>query len=342
MVVLTLVAAIVARPGMARPEPGPGAGPGGRSACVGLALLGVASLRMVGPFQVAGRPEGHLPGGGRGLRRLALPAQPRRSGTGSSRILMVAGAVTAAWGLVQQAHRDREPCATWATGTTRPSGSAASFMRSFSTFLQPFPFAFFLMIVVLVGIPIALNDPARLRNRVFLFLLPLYGLGMLVAVVRGAWIGTAVGTALAGHPPPPHPPAGHPDRGDRAARSGRAPRGRTRPRPPRASPGQTWTDNLYEIGDHPFGIGIGTAGAAARQDQRAGGRSSAGTSSRGRAATAAYQPDNQYFLFTLELGLAGLLVLPALPRIAAFRTAVEHQRTDGRGGLCVRAGHRAR
>ena len=88
----------------------------------------------------------------------------------------------------------RTSCANWAIGTTRPSASAASFMRSFSTFLQPFPFAFFLMIVVLVGIPIALDDPARLRNRH----LPRSCCRSTASACssrssRGAWIGTAVG-----------------------------------------------------------------------------------------------------------------------------------------------------
>ena len=98
-----LVAALVARPGLARPEPGR-AWPGWVPGLIGLALLGVASLRMVDAFQVVvgmkvtfqavtmayvawrcpleqegARPAGHDPHGRRSdLRRLGhRPAGPR-------------------------------------------------------------------------------------------------------------------------------------------------------------------------------------------------------------------------------------------------------------------------
>ena len=169
-------------------------------------------------------------------------------------ILMVTGAICATWGIIQQA---LGPDALRDMGyrynsTIRFSGS---FMRSFSTFVQPFPFAFFLMIVVLVGIPIALHDPIRLRNRVFLLLLPIYGIGMLVAVVRGAWIGTAVGLLYLGVRRHRILLLGIPvavivlllgpsTSGSNATKT---------------TSGQTrltaWNDNFYAIGDHPLGRG---------------------------------------------------------------------------------------
>ena len=66
-------------------------------------------------------------------------------------------------------------------------------LRSFSTFNQPFPFAFFLMLVTLVVGSVALAEPGRLRHRLFLLSLPVLLAGMAVALVRTAWIGLAVG-----------------------------------------------------------------------------------------------------------------------------------------------------
>ena len=57
-------------------------------------------------------------------------------------------------------------------------------MRSWSTFTQPFPFAFYVMLVVLIGIPCALAQPKRLRSRLFWLATPLYVLGIVSALVR--------------------------------------------------------------------------------------------------------------------------------------------------------------
>ena len=48
-------------------------------------------------------------------------------------------------------------------------------LRSFSTFNQPFPFAFYLMLTVLLALPQAIADPHRLRNRLFLLSTPVLG-----------------------------------------------------------------------------------------------------------------------------------------------------------------------
>ena len=71
-------------------------------------------------------------------------------------------------------------------------------LRSFSTFNQPFPFAFFVMIAMLIGVPVALEDRQRLRNRLFLWSQPLLIVGILLSFVRGALLGLVVGFAYLG------------------------------------------------------------------------------------------------------------------------------------------------
>jgi hypothetical protein len=242
-------------------------------------------------------------------------------------VLMLTGAITAAWGLVQQALGDAT-LRSWGYKYQTNIRFSGSFLRSFSTFIQPFPFAFFLMIVILIGIPIALNDLGRLRNKVFLALLPLYGLGMLVAVVRGAWLGTAVGLLflglrrhrilLLGIPVALLVLALGPSTSGSNATSSASGQARV----------QTWQDNLYLVGDHPLGIGMGKIGAAAQKlNVLKGG--SRGYTFDGIGGETAYQPDNQYFLYTLELGLAGLWCFVLL-LVAAFRTAMRaSERTGG-------------
>jgi O-antigen ligase len=163
---------------------------------------------------------------------------------------------------------------------------------------------------------------------VFLALLPLYGLGMLVAVVRGAWLGTAVGLLwlgirrhrilLLGIPVALLVLALGPSTSGSNATSSASGEARV----------QTWQDNLYQVGDHPFGIGVGTIGAAAQRLNvlRGGNR---GYTFEGIGGNSAYQPDNQYFLYTLELGLIGLWCF-VLFLAAAFRTAMKaSERTGG-------------
>jgi len=76
--------------------------------------------------------------------------------------------------------------------------NAGSLLRSFSTFNTPFSFGFYLMVVMLIGIPVALGDLTRLRNRMFLLALPVYALGMLTSVVRASVLGLGVGLAYLG------------------------------------------------------------------------------------------------------------------------------------------------
>ena len=66
-------------------------------------------------------------------------------------------------------------------------------LRSFSTFDLPFSFGFYLMLAVLIGLPMALAEPKRLRSKLFFLALPLIAVALLYSFVRGAMLGLAVG-----------------------------------------------------------------------------------------------------------------------------------------------------
>jgi putative inorganic carbon (HCO3(-)) transporter len=66
-------------------------------------------------------------------------------------------------------------------------------LRSFSTFNLPFSFGFYLMLVILIALPMALAEPKRLRSKVFFLSLPLLSVGLLFSFVRGAMLGLAIG-----------------------------------------------------------------------------------------------------------------------------------------------------
>lgn len=169
---------------------------------------------------------------------------------------------------------------------------AGSQLRSFSTFNQPFPFAFFLTLVLLVGVPVALEGHRRLRNRLFLLSLPLFALALASTMVRGAWLALVVGGAFL------------------AARRHRAlfllvppalvllaflPTDLASPAFSSASAAEratSWRANLDRVVDRPLGAGVGATGAAAEKAAGVG------------ADT--YQPDNYYMKVVLELGLGGL------------------------------------
>ena len=233
-------------------------------------------------------------------------------------VLMAVGVVTAAVGVAQVvAGPERLNALGYEYNTTiRTTGG---FLRAFSTFNQPFGFGFFVMLVLLVGIPQAFAEPRRLRNRVFVLCLPLLGLGLVLTFVRGAWIGLALGLAYVGWTRHRALLLGLP-----LAALGlvflpadvAAPALSSSSSVERVS---SWGQRVSEIGAHPGGGGIGATGAASEKV----------SALRGRADV--YQPDNFYLKVALELGVVGLWLLVLL-LAAAFASTRARAGAGGRDG----------
>lgn len=204
-------------------------------------------------------------------------------------------------------------------------------MRSWSTFNQPFPFAFHLMVVILLCGAVALGDTSRLRNRLLLAAMPLYAVGLATSVVRGAWLATAVGLvhlAVTRHRSMLHlaPVAA-------AATVVAVVVGVTAFF---ASDSLTvrfdrWTKVPAVVSASPMGEGIGSAGAAAAKAASLdGGDVRYGDANREGVDRTVFQPDNHYAKVAFELGVLGLwlfaLVLGsayAVARVAASRPGEE-------------------
>jgi hypothetical protein len=212
-------------------------------------------------------------------------------------VLMVVGGITAVVGIIQQvAGQERLAALGYEYNVT--IRTAGGFLRSFSTFNQSFPFALFLMLVLLIGLPIALTDPRRLRNRLFLLGLPVYGLGLLTTIVRAAWLGLGVGLLYLGLRrfrglllPLPLALVALlflPSSLGAAALSSSSSRERV----------GLWEGNVATVLAHPLGVGIGTSGSASEK-----------TAELARTGAATYQPDNYYYKTLYELGLLGLWML---------------------------------
>jgi hypothetical protein len=192
---------------------------------------------------------------------------------------------------------------------------ASGILRSISTFNQPFAFAFYLMMVMLVGLPIALESPRRLRNTLFLVAMPLLIVAMVTAVVRAAIVGLIVGglwlfvhryrglihalipaviVALllpASFTGAILSPSSMVQRAD------------------------GWTQSVFEQGIEPFGQGIGSVGAALERVQDT--RRSSEIEFPTQVDSQRYQPDNYYVKTLVELGPIGAwLLLAAL--VSAF------------------------
>ena len=222
-------------------------------------------------------------------------------------VLMSTGAVCAALGVAQQL---AGPDALHALGypyneTIRFSGG---FMRSFSTFPQPFAFGLFLSMVLLVCLPVAMGDVRRPRNCFFLALTPLIAVGMASSVVRGAILGTAVGLVVLlvrRHHGLVHlaAPAAAlvlvlPTAVLGAFLSSSSLDERT----------TGWGGIGTIVLSAPFGNGLGTTGAAAEKSLSSG----AGTADVLMMDGERYQPDSQYVKVLLELGPIGLWLLLVL------------------------------
>lgn len=223
---------------------------------------------------------------------------------------MLTGVVTSAFGILPQL---LGPERLHALGyeyneTIRYSGNI---LRSFSTFDQPFAFGFFVTLSLLIGIPQALSEPSRRRNRLFLLATPLLGLGVLSTFVRGAWLGLGVGLVflasrryrvlllLIPHAlialalPPPDISA--------SAFSSSSSKERT----------DSWVQHSDLVTNHPLGAGIGSAGSASEKVAEAAGDDAK-----------QYQPDNYYFKMLVELGVLGLWFLVLL-LVFSFRSCRE-------------------
>lgn len=187
--------------------------------------------------------------------------------------------------------------------------TAGGLLRAFSTFSQPFPFGLYVMLGLLVGGAVALADPRRRRNALFLALSPVMVVAMASSVVRAAILGLAVGLIWL---------ALRRFRqlgvGLLAAAGGLVvailllPATVTGTFFSSSSLGERssgWGQIAHDILVHPLGQGLGLTGAAADRISTARGVEFSGLSTN-------YQPDNYYVKMVLELGPIGLWVFLAL------------------------------
>ena len=218
-------------------------------------------------------------------------------------ILMTTGFVTAVFGIVQQVlGGDRLAALGWNWNTTlRTSGGR---LRSISTFALPFPFAFYMMLVLVVGLAVSLHEPSRLRNRLFLYATPVLLLGMVTAIVRGAIIGLAVGLgylAITRHKVLLH--------GAALGVVGLLflPASFTKVFTSSSSLNERqagWSQTVGRIVSEPLGGGIGSVGAAAEKNF-VDPTDKLGSSVLPRPGRP-YHPDNQFVAVGLQLGVGGL------------------------------------
>lgn len=196
-------------------------------------------------------------------------------------------------------------------------------LRSWSTFNQPFPFAFFLMAVTLVAGSVALDDPDRLRNRLVLAALPLLVAGMAVAVVRAAWIGLLVGAVYLALTRHRVLLAAAPVVLGTVAVALVLGMGAFFVSPSVAARLDRWEQIPGLVTAAPFGEGIGTAGAAAAKTEALSGGVPTYDPVRMSATRVVFQPDNTYVKVLYELGVIGLglFVLALLAAFAASRRA---------------------
>lgn len=300
LVVGTLAATFIAPPSARAPASRPL--PLWLPAILGLLVLGAASAAIVGGVQAATGLEINY------FYLLVALAIWRCPLDGDERdklvsTLMVTGVIVAVYGLLQQAlgaERLVELGYEW-NENVRYSGS---FLRSISSFNQPFGFGFYLMVVVLVCVPQAMVDRSRPRNQVFLLSLPVLALALASTFVRGAWVGLALGLAFLGAqryralllaiPMAIVLVALLPSDVASSALSATSSEERV----------EGWQQHLEVVAANPFGIGIGSTGSAAEQLLKGTG-------------IVRYQPDNYYFKTLLELGPLGLWFLVLL-FISAF------------------------
>jgi hypothetical protein len=230
-------------------------------------------------------------------------------------ILMVDAWITSAYGLAQQVLGAARLARLGYPydATIRFTGTH---LRSFASFNQPFPFAYFLMMVILVCLPVAVDDLSRRRNRLFLTSLPAIGAALVFTFVRGALLGLAAGGAYL------------------AWRRYRGlvfvvplvvvaflylPQSLLSSVTASSSLGQRasgWAANLGHLVNHPLGEGVGTTGASAAA--AAGLNQTSPNAPTVVLTPTPYQPDNYYYKELYELGVLGLwLFVMMLVSVAA-------------------------
>lgn len=240
-------------------------------------------------------------------------------------ILMFNGVVTASVGVLQQlvGHESLNAIGYPYNEVIRFSNG---WMRSFSTFNQPFPFAFFLAAVLLIGIPVALEQQRRMRSWLFLASTPLLVVAMMLSFVRGAVVGLVVGLVVLsatryrqlwhGLFVVPILITGLFLVGGSAAFFSTSSLGER-------SAG--WTEVLTQQGIEPLGVGIGSTGSAAERAE------DIETARFDRPEGQTYQPDNYYIKILVELGPIGLWIFLAVIILAlsfSWRVARATSTTD--------------
>lgn len=243
-------------------------------------------------------------------------------------ILMSTGVITGVYGVAQQAI-GMPRLAGWGYEYNETIRSAGGYLRSFSTFNQPFGFGLFITMVLLVCGSVALSDPRRWRNALFLAASPVLIAGMALTIVRGAYLGLALGMlllaavryrglllgiplVLAGFA---YLPANAREAMLSSSSLGERSAG--------------WSAITDEIVRHPFGIGIGSTGSVAEK---------VALLTEQRATT--YQPDSHYMKMLVELGALGgwlftLLLVAAL--VTAWLTARDSTDPDAALALGIAA-----
>ena len=223
-------------------------------------------------------------------------------------ILMATGFITAIIGIGQQlvGHAALEALGYEYNFTIRFTGG---FLRSFSTFNQPFGFGLFLMVVLLVGTPFALRDTARARNRAFLLVTPILGIALALTFVRSAWVGLAVGLAYLGLTRNRLLLLGIPAGAVALLVLLALPAAVSGPALSSSSSGQRvtgWQENASQLLTNPIGVGVGASGAASERLGFLRRQASFLFPEPAPAPVSTYQPDNFYFKMLFELGVVGL------------------------------------
>jgi putative inorganic carbon (hco3(-)) transporter len=220
-------------------------------------------------------------------------------------VLQVTGVITAVVGLAQQVVG---PAYLARLGfpynsTIRTAGGT---LRAFSTFDQPFPFALFVVMVLVIGVPAALERPRRRGDIAFLAASPLLVAAATTAIVRAALVGLAAGgvyLAVRRYHQLAHVavPA-------LVAVVVVLSLGLSGPLLSATSLGERtagWSDVTGPFVTSPLGLGLGTTGAAAEKvagEVATGGGSPVALGPDGGG----YQPDNAYVQLALQLGVPGL------------------------------------